>query len=145
MWTIRAGFSHPHSRFEHHQVHRGSVKDTSTETGQIFRRSDIRCASDFPEARSAKRSIRKNRDSSLHFITPRDHRSRVRLAHRKAHARWLPHYLALGFGTKGAYAQKQISSEAGMHSDARRVRSVTLRPSWPGVDAVNRPARSPIA
>jgi outer membrane lipoprotein-sorting protein len=77
------------------------VKDTSTETGQIFVRRDDKMRIDFQKP--DPRTILRNGDS-LYIFTPKI--NRVEEYNIGKHRAFADQYLALGFGTKGETLKK---------------------------------------
>ncbi|HEY6270112.1 MAG TPA: outer membrane lipoprotein-sorting protein [Candidatus Acidoferrum sp.] len=77
------------------------VKDTSTETGQIFVRRDDKMRIDF--VKPDPRTILRNGDS-LYIFTPKI--NRVEEYNIGKHRSFADQYLALGFGTKGDTLKK---------------------------------------
>src|ERR1700730_9518361 len=77
------------------------VKDTSTETGQIFVRRDDKMRIDFQKP--DPRTILRNGDS-LYIFTPKI--NRVEEYNIGKHRSFADQYLALGFGTKGDTLKK---------------------------------------
>src|SRR5580704_11258538 len=77
------------------------VKDTSTETGQIFVRRDDKMRIDF--VKPDPRTILRNSDS-LFIFTPKI--NRVEEYNIGKHRSFADQYLALGFGTKGDTLKK---------------------------------------
>jgi outer membrane lipoprotein-sorting protein len=77
------------------------VKDTSTETGQIFVRRDDKMRIDF--VKPDPRTILRNGDS-LYIFTPKI--NRVEEYNIGKHRSFADQYLALGFGTKGETLKK---------------------------------------
>ena len=77
------------------------VKDTSTETGQIFVRRDDKMRIDFqkPDSRTILRS-----GDSIYIFTPKI--NRVEEYNIGKHRTFVDQYLALGFGTKGDTLKK---------------------------------------
>ena len=77
------------------------VKDTSTETGQIFVRRDDKMRIDFQKP--DPRTILRNGDS-LYIFTPKINRVEEYIIGK--HRAFADQYLALGFGTKGDTLKK---------------------------------------
>jgi len=84
-----------------HLKYTAVVKDTSTETGQIFVRRDDKMRIDFQKP--DPRTILRNGDS-LYIFTPKI--NRVEEYNIGKHRAFADQYLALGFGTKGETLKK---------------------------------------